>query len=202
MAYDESGYTGGIGYTGPGIPDVTRKSNPRQPDTNNHLLSNYFKLEITRLPLVTYFCQSVNLPSVNLSPMEQGSRMGTPIKWVGGRYDFDSLTVNFIIDEDMKNWIEVFEWMESIGAMADGAKTLNSKVFASPPEQFSDYFSDATLVITNSSYKPKIKVTLKDIFPISLSGIEFNSTLLDTQPVVATAVFTYTYYSINTLSSV
>ena len=54
MPYD-GGYTGAIvGYTGPGIPDITRVSNPRQPDNNNYLATNYFKMEITRLPLVTY----------------------------------------------------------------------------------------------------------------------------------------------------
>ena len=199
MAY-EGGYTGEkTGYTGPGIPDVTRVSNARQPDTNNYLATNYFKLEISRLPLVTYYCQQANLPAVSLTPSEQNSRMGTPIKWVGGRYNFEEFTVNFMIDENMKNWIEVFEWIESIGLMIDGKNTINSSIVNKPVGQIPDYFSDGRLVITNSSYKPKLNVIFHDIFPISLSGIDFNSTNTDNEPSIASATFAYTYYTVSKL---
>jgi len=90
----DNGQTGG--YTGPGIPDVTRVVNPRQPATNNYLASNFFNLEITRLPTVTYFCQSVGIPSLNLTPVDQPTPMGVYPKFIGGRYTFEDLTVNFI----------------------------------------------------------------------------------------------------------
>jgi len=206
MAY-EGGYTGAkAGYTGPGIPDVTRVSDPRQPDTNNYLSSNYFKLEITRLPLVTYHCQSANLPSLTLTPTEQGNPTGTPIKWIGGRYVWEDFTVSFVVDEDMKNWIEVFEWMEDIAIMTDVKNTMNYSI--SPgyrknrnPGQLDDYFSNAQLIITNSSYKPKLTVSITDMFPTALSGIQFNSTNTDNEPVIATATFAYTYYTINRLTN-
>lgn len=201
MAYQGS-YTGEYaGYSGPGIPDITRVTDNRQPDTNNYLSTNYFKLEITRLPLVTYHCQMVNLPSLSLTPTEQGSRVGTPIKWIGGRYNFEDLSVSFLVDEDMKNWIEVFEWMESIGVLSDSKNTINYKMVGKPVGQLDDYFSDAYLAITNSSYKPKIQVRIHGMFPISLTGIQFNSTSTDNEPVVATATFAYTYYTVESLSS-
>ena len=201
MAY-EGGYTGEkTGYTGPGIPDITRVSNPRQPDTNNYLANNYFKLEISRLPLVTYHCQQANLPAVSLSQAEQGTRLGTNIKWVGGRYNFEELQVNFLVDEDMKNWLEGFEWMESIGAMIDGEKTINSSIPTRPVGQVDDYFSNARLVITNSSYNPKLNVIFHDMFPISLSGIDFNSTNSDNEPVVVNVTFAYTYYTVERLTN-
>jgi len=208
MAY-EGGYTGAkAGYTGPGIPDVTRVSDPRQPDTNNYLSSNYFKLEITRLPLVTYHCQSANLPSLTLTPTEQGNPTGTPIKWIGGRYVWEDFTVSFVVDEDMKNWIEVFEWMEDIAIMTDVKNTMNyrpsyefHRAERGPLGQLDDYFSNAQLIITNSSYKPKLTVSITDMFPTALSGIQFNSTNTDNEPVIATATFAYTYYTINRLKN-
>ena len=206
MAY-EGGYTGEkAGYTGPGIPDITRVSNPRQPDTNNYLSSNYFKLEITRLPLVTYYCQSANVPSISLTHAEQGNPTGTIIKWIGGRYNWEEFNVSFIVDEDMKNWIEVFEWMEDIAIMTDVKNTMNYS--ASPgnrkghnPGQLDDYFSNAQLAITNSSYKPKLTVNIIDMFPTALSGIQFNSAITDSEPVVATVTFAYTYYTIDKLTN-
>jgi len=206
MAY-EGGYTGAkTGYTGPGIPDVTRVSDPRQPDTNNYLSSNYFKLEITRLPLVTYHCQSANLPSLTLTPTEQGNPTGTPIKWIGGRYVWEDFTVSFVVDEDMKNWIEVFEWMEDIAVMTDVRNTMNYNISPGSKKghnagQMNDYFSNAQLIITNSSYKPKLTVSITDMFPTALSGIQFNSTNTDNEPVIATATFAYTYYTINRLTN-
>lgn len=198
MSYDNGEL---LGYTGPGMPDVTRVTNPRQPDTNNYLATNYFKLEITRLPLLTYYCQSVNLPSLSLSPAEQGTSTGTTVKWVGGRYTWEELNVSFLVDEDMKNWMEVFDWMEEIAIMTDVKNTMNSNIPGRPGGQITDYFSNAQLAITNSSYKPKLLVNLVDIFPISISGIPFNSLSTDNDPVVATATFAYTYYNINRLTN-
>ena len=206
MAF-EGGYTGEkAGYTGPGIPDISRVSDPRQPDTNNYLSGNYFKLEITRLPLVTYHCQSANLPSLTLTPTEQANPTGTPIKWIGGRYVWEDFIVSFVVDEDMKNWIEVFEWMEDIAIMTDVKKTMNYSMSPGARKghnygQIDDYFSNAQLSITNSSYKPKLTVNITDMFPTTLSGIQFNSTNTDNEPIIATATFAYTYYTINRLTN-
>ena len=188
MAYP-LGYTGDTGYTGPGIPDVTRVSNPRQPATNNYLASNHFQLEITRLPTVTYFCQTASIPSLTLTPTEQPTALGLRAKWVGGQYMFEDLTVSFIVDENMKNWIEVFEWMESIGNMEGYNEVIDDR-------QSVDFFSDILLIITNSTYKPKYYVQFKNAFPTALSAIEFNSTAMETEPIIANATFSYTSYKI------
>jgi len=186
---------GGIGYTGPGIPDVTRVANPRQPDTNNYLATNYFQLEITRLPTVTYFCQSVNLPGVSLSPVDLPTALGTRPKFVGGAYDFEQLSVQFMVDENMKNWLEVFDWMKSIGNMEDYDSVIASS-------QTQDFFSNITIMIMNSTYKPKYYVRIKEAIPISLSGIDFTSVSSETEPVIATATFAYMSYDIKTIENV
>jgi hypothetical protein len=196
MAYEEAisgygeGYTGAYpGFTGPGNPDITRVINPRQPSTNNYLASNFFQLEITRLPLVTYFCQSANIPSLNITPAEQPVPFGTFPKRVGGRYNFEDLTVNFIVDEEMKNWLEVFRWMESIGNMEDYKKIISNSENA-------DFFSHITLIVMNSAYKQKYHVRFNRAFPIALTGIDFTTSSSDTDPIIASATFTYDSYNI------
>ena len=189
------GYTGAYpGYTGPGIPDITRVRNPRQPDTNNYLSSNYFKLEITRLPTVTYFCQSASLPSLTLTPVEQPTALGIRQKWIGGAYSYEDLSVSFVVDENLKNWLEVYEWMESIGNLTDNETAIAGY-------QNDDFFSDITLMITNSAYAPKHYVQFKNAFPIALSGIQFESTASESEPVIANATFTYTSYKIKDVGS-
>jgi len=184
------GYTGG--YTGEGIPDITRVTNPRQPNNNNYLANNYFKLEITRLPTVTYFCQGVGLPALTLTPVEQPTSGGLFPKWIGGKYSFEDLTVNFLVDENMKNWLEVFEWMKSIGIMENTDPTISGT-------QTADFFSDILLVVTNSSYQPNLHIRFKNAFPISLAGFEFSSIATDTEPIVSSATFAYDSYEIISL---
>jgi len=186
----DNGQTGG--YTGPGIPDVTKVVNPRQPATNNYLASNFFNLEITRLPTVTYFCQSVGIPSLNLTPVDQPTPMGVYPKFIGGRYTFEDLTVNFIVDENMKNWLEVYQWMKEIGNMENTTDVIDGS-------QTSDFFSDILVVVTNSVYKPNLHIRFIDAFPIALSGFQFNSLATDTEPITASATFSYTLYEIDEL---
>jgi len=189
----QGGYTGAnVGYTGPGMPDVSRVSNPRQPDNNNYLSSNYFQIEITRLPTVTYFCQSASIPSLTLTPVEQPTAFGLRPKFVGGQYSFEDLVVNFIVDEQMKNWYEVYEWMRSIGNMEKYSDTIDRT-------QTGDFFSDITLTVTNSAYKPQYYVRFKDAFPIGLSSLEFNSSSTENEPIIASATFSYTSYDITTI---
>tara|TARA_Y100000034_G_C6854923_1_gene388356 strand:- start:382 stop:954 length:573 start_codon:yes stop_codon:yes gene_type:complete len=190
MGYYDNGQTGG--YTGAGIPDVTRVNNPRQPATNNYLASNFFRLELTRLPTVTYFCQSVAIPSVNITPVDQPTPLGVFPKFVGGKYAFEDLTVNFIVDENMKNWLEVYNWINEIGNMEDNTSVIANK-------QTSDFFSDILIVVTNSVYRPNLHIRFRNAFPISLSGFQFNSASTDTEPIIASATFAYDLYEIDEL---
>ena len=74
---------------------------------------------------------------------------------------------------------------------ADLAKGV---IFSGP---FSDnIFKDATLQIMDGSYNQIRKVVFKDMFPVGISGIQFSSVVVDTEPVIATATFSYTSYSI------
>jgi len=109
---------------------------------------------------------------------------------MGGQYAFEDLNVSFVVDEDIKNWTEVFDWMESIGNMRGFGPPVIAESITD------DFFSDILLMVTNSAYQPKYYVQFRDAFPIALSGIEFNSTALETEPIVANATFSYTSYKI------
>ena len=50
--------------TGPA--ELLHSSDIRKPSTNNYLATNYFQFVLGRAPLLTYFCQSVNLPSLTI----------------------------------------------------------------------------------------------------------------------------------------
>ena len=49
----------------------------------------------------------------------------------------------------------------------------------------------------DGSYNQIKKVVFKDMFPVGISGIQFSSVVVDTEPVIATATFSYTSYEIS-----
>ena len=57
-------------------------------------------------------------------------------------------------------------------------------------------FCDGTLRILNSNYREVAKVKFKDLFPISLSSLDFDATNTDVQFFTAEATFKYTIYDL------
>jgi hypothetical protein len=170
------------------------------PNPSNYLATNFFKLafdrgeDTSKIPTVEYFAQSVNLPSLTISPLELPvAQFGVPIRTPVGRYFYENVSISFLVDEEMKNWMEVYEWMRSCGNAEDFAE------YAGDPD-YSDIFTDGTLLIMDASYNPMKKVVFKDMFPVGISGIQFSSVVVDTEPVIATATFAYTSYEISNAS--
>ena len=157
-----------------------------QPETNNYLATNFFKLELEKFPSVAYFCQSVNLPSLTVSTMEvPAPALGVPIRSPVGRYSYENMSVSFLVDEKMDNWLEVYNWMYDMSTAETDCRVLNP---------YDKILSDATLTIMDGSYTPMKRVIIKDIFPVGISGIQFSSVVVDTEPVIATATFAFTSY--------
>jgi hypothetical protein len=59
-------------------------------------------------------------------------------------------------------------------------------------------FSDGSLYILDSNYNTNAIVKFKDLFPVSLTSLEFDSTQTDIQYFTAEVSFKYTIYNITT----
>ena len=60
-------------------------------------------------------------------------------------------------------------------------------------------FSDATLSILSNKNNPIVEVTYRDIFPVSLSALEYNQEATDVEYLRADAEFAYQLYEIESL---
>lgn len=151
----------------------------RQPTNLNDLRNTGFKMLIRKLPSVTYFAQNVVLPGVQIGIAEQKTPVGTIYR--PGDYSLDEVSVNFLVDEDLSNWIAVYDWMKqitTIGSYEDYDKD--------------EIFSDVSIVtLTNHSGFNK-EFILTNVFPTGLSGIEFDATSDRSEPVIANVTFRYT----------
>ena len=64
-----------------------------------------------------------------------------------------------------------------------------------------DLFSSAELITLTNSKNPNMQVIFDDIFPINLSGIEFDTTHAENITVTSTVVFKYTTYKVDAVGT-
>ena len=89
-------------------------SNTSQPTTYDYASPNQWRIRFDRLPLVTWFCTNANIPGITLGEAQFPTPMSDmPIS--GDKLTFDTLNIQFIVDEELKNYREIWEWLVGIG---------------------------------------------------------------------------------------
>ena len=81
-----------------------------QPTNLNQLNVVSFETNFLRIPGVNYFCQRINIPGISLS----SSVISTPFANIpieGDVLEFEDLSIGFIVDEDMQNYLELYNWL-------------------------------------------------------------------------------------------
>jgi hypothetical protein len=145
----------------------------------NYLTSNRATLQILGMQDAEFAVTSFNIPSVTL----QFSNVPTPFlagKEVTSKPDFGEISISFIVDEEMKNWLAIYEWMMDLSFR----KSIKPR------------FVDGTITIYSSHNNPIIKFNLSEIAPIYLSDISFSESSSETSPITATARFALTLFSV------
>ena len=85
-----------------------------QPGNINQLNIISFEIAFSRLPTIEYFCQRVNIPAVILGDTFQPTPfLNTPVE--GDTLTFEAVNMSFILDEDLQNYIEMYNWMTALG---------------------------------------------------------------------------------------
>jgi len=163
--------------------------------SHNPLLANYFEFTLNRVSNLSYFCQTVNLPGIVTGVEQQPTTFGLPVQIPIGNFRFENLQITFKVDEDLKNWLEIWNWLKGIGNLD---QSCSSDVLPYSPggSGLGKTTSNGALLLTNSSFKPKFRINFKNLFPVSISGLLFSSTLPESSEVVATAEFAFTGYSV------
>ena len=167
---------------------------------------NNFKLLIDKVPTVEYYVRTCNIPGVQFSEAVQAAGVGIDAFFPGDKASFDTLEVSFIVDEDLTNFQEIYDWIDSIVPISnsknfetytDTAKT-KTNILASVDNDQNQY-SDITLVINTNKNIPNRFIRFHDAFPISLGSIELESGA-DAEPAICTVSFRFTFYEIKTTS--
>ena len=167
--------------------------------SNRNLLSiGGFKLVINKCPKVDFLCNKANLPGLSLGVAVQANYLrDLPVP--GEKLTYQDLRVDFLVDEKLENYIQLYEWMTSLGFPENfdqfSRLQKNSRYFPDGNNSFQER-SDATLIILNSNYQEAGTIKFRDLFPVELTGIPFDATIEQQQYYTATAIFKYTMYDL------
>ena len=185
----------------------------RQPEKLDYASPTQFKFGIHQLPKVEFFTLSANVPGISAGVVTRA----TPFKdipIVGEKVTYDNLSITFLVDEYLENYISLHNWMTGIGFPTDRQefrtfRDVTSNTPASgktPPTDLVGkaipdraLYSDAYLMVLSNKNNAIVEVNFQNIFPISLGGLDFTQNVTDVEYVTATADFAYQIYEINTL---
>ena len=181
---------------------------PGTPIENRNFLSPVgFKFGLKRSPAVAFFCNEANIPSIDLGVAEQPSYLKN-IPVPGDKIQFGDLSLRFLVDEDLKNYMEIQNWIRGLGYpeslqefqdLDDSGQLTDA--FGFFKQSRDDIYSDGTLQILTSNLVPKFHIKFSDLWPYSLSTMTFDATDTDIEYFTADVSLKYSIYNLTDLEN-
>ena len=185
----------------------------RQPTKLDYSSPTQFKFSINQLPKVEFFTVAANIPGISLPP----ATYNTPFKnipTIGEKPEYEDLTITFIVDEFLENYISIHEWVTGTGfpksrtqfsnfrsatsnSPTDAKSVSVDKVGSATPDK--GMYGDATLTILSNKNNPLVEVRFEDVFPTALGGLDYTQTATDVEYLNVQVTFQYKIYEIITL---
>jgi hypothetical protein len=166
-----------------------------QIENRNFLSPIGFKFTLAKEQKVSFFCNSARIPEISLGTAIQPSYL-KDIDVPGEKLTYGDLTLRFLVDEDLRNYMAIHNWLTGLGF----PETMQQfKDLTKNEDGISDIlqsFSDGSLYILNSNYNTTAIVKFKDLFPVYLTSLEFEATDTDVNYFTAEVTFKYTVYKI------
>ena len=192
--------------------------NNRQPIIMDYASPIQFRFKCTKLPLVEFFCQTANVPSISLGE----ATVNTPLydyPIPGDKVTYGSLDVSFLVDENLNNYKELHDWILGLGFPNDNlqyanlaassadrfpgstASTAATGTSLKQPVSEGGIYSDATLTILNSKNVAKTEIRFQNLYPTTLGGLNYDIQASDVDYLTVSASFNYINYDIVQIST-
>ena len=174
-----------------------------QIQNRNFLSPTGFKFVLNRAPKVAFFGNTSNIPGMTLGEATQPTYL-KDIPLPGDKLVFEDFNMQFLVDEELENYLEIYNWLRGLGFPESLQEIYDFQQsnadFKQPNKSTMNLYSDATLTILTSKENPNFKIMFKDMFPTSLSTLQFDATTEDINYLTASGTFKYTIYDITNLS--
>lgn len=171
----------------------------RNPVNTDLLQSTKFRVTFNRLPGVTFFCNSVNLPGISLTEIP----MPTPFVELylpGEKAIYDTLNITFLVDEDLRSWTELHDWIRGATFPTEfeeyvNLARLNPSANIRTIQQRPPVYSDATLTIYTNKNNANFRVKFVDLFPTNVGSLSFSAGDSAENIITADATFRFSYFN-------
>ena len=186
----------------------------RQPTVYDYSQQSQFKVFLPLFPTTEWFVVRANIPGVSLGQAVQTTPMiDMPI--IGDKLTYDDFYVTFLVDEELKNYTEMHDWLINCAApekrsqfrgkeRPDGIPKrpqteIMDLILGNVKESDSDLYSNLDLFIMSSKNNPVVKIQMVEAFPISLTNIEYSHQESDVTYAECTATFAFSYFTISAI---
>lgn len=176
----------------------------RNPSDINFLRPNGFRFLIQMLPKVTYFVQTANIPDITLGVATQRTPF-YDMPHPGEKLEYGNLSLKFMIQETMGDYYELYNWMIGLGfpnTHQEFIDFVGSQAYRFPivnKNAEGPQLSDATLLVLGSNNTPIAQFFYYDCFPVSLTSLEFDSTVENPEYFQATVDFKFRHFNFESL---
>ena len=190
----------------------------RQPAKLDYASPIQFRFKCTKLPEVEFTCQTANIPGISLGSATQPTPL-VDIPIPGDKISFQSLDINFLVDENLNNYKEIHDWLIGIGFPQNhtqfqnlqatgqdrfpGSTKSTAVTGSSTPQPLSEggIYSDAILTVLNSKNIAKTEIRFQNVYPTSLGGLNYDVRQTDVDYLNASVSFNYMNYDIVQIST-
>ena len=166
-----------------------------QIENRNFLSGVGFKFNLAKHPKVDFFSNSAKIPQLTLGLATQPTYL-KDIDVPGEKLTYGDFTLKFLVDENMENYLAIHNWLEGLGFPESTADFKNITTDSQNQRDLTEAFCDGTLRILNSNLREIARVKFKDLFPVTLTSLDFDATTSDVQYFTAQATFKYTIYDL------
>ena len=136
-----------------------------QIQNRNFLSPTGFKFILNRAPKVAFFSNSANIPSLDLGIATQPTYL-KDLDIPGDKILFEDFSLRFLVDEDIKNYMEIQNWIRGLGYPESRQEIIDLQTERDKIDTFEsglmDIYSDGTLTVLGSNQRPNFMVKFKD----------------------------------------
>lgn len=143
-------------------------------------------LEIEGYSEISFNIVSFNLPGISTGLVEVPNPF-MQYQTNGDKLLYEELTVQSLLAENMSNWLAIRDWIRE---GSNGVTFSNADITR----------KTGNIIVTNNNSKPILSISLKNMFPYNLSGIEIDLQQAESIPLQFSTVFQYESYDINIIN--
>lgn len=170
----------------------------RIPTDTSPLKPNRFELQFSRLPNVTYFCQTISIPGVSTGEAYQPTPF-VDLYAPGDKLIYEPLVITFVVERTMNSWNEIYMWMRGMTFPVDFAEYRNlNKISRHSAAKSTNkpQYSDCMITLLSGSNTPLVRFKFYDAFPTSLTNIVLSTTESPDDIITADMTLRYSYFDL------